>query len=140
MPLQIKGTAAYIAKCIRKVQSQSYASLDPDVNATKEFNSIVNGAFDGKVITDKRNSWFKRDGGPSRVLVSWPGSFYRRADILKDPRWEDFIFERRRGAEANRHEYFGNGYTERERVRDEVDLTSYLKVVKEEDLYTLHEI
>ena len=120
------------------MQSQSYASLEPRVDATAEFNDIVAGAFDGRVTTDKCNSWFKQEGSP-RILIAWPGSFWHRADILRDPRWEDFVFERRAGAERNRFEYFGDGATRRETEGDGRDLTRYLKVATDEDLETWHE-
>ncbi|SPO01716.1 related to flavin-binding monooxygenase [Cephalotrichum gorgonifer] len=139
VPLHIEISATYIAKCIRKIQSQSYASLDPSIDATRDFNDIVGGAFDGKVVMDTCNSWFKREKGKSRILISWPGSFYHRVDVLRDPRWEDFVFERRSNAVKNRFEYFGNGTTRREGAMDGHERTSYLKVATEEDLATWHE-
>ena len=73
------------------------------------------------------------------MLIAWPGSFHHRAAALRDPRWEDFEFARRPGAQKNRFEYFGNGSTERDRVRDEKDLTKYLKEIGQIDLELLHE-
>ncbi|KAF4809306.1 FAD-binding monooxygenase moxY [Colletotrichum siamense] len=139
VPLQIEIAATYIAKCIRKVQTQSYASLDPREEAARDFNDIANGYFDNKVTTDKCNSWFKQGGGATHVLIAWPGTFHHRADILRDPRWEDFQFIRRPGAEKNRFEYFGNGLTAREVRRDEEDITGYLREIGKIDIATLHE-
>ncbi len=86
---------------------------------------------------------------------------HHRFDIMREPRWEDFKFERTKGAERNRYEYFGNGDTARETrsigakkggdgVRWDVggyqdagigagenDVTGYLKGV---DLELLHEV
>ncbi|KAF4816135.1 FAD-binding monooxygenase moxY [Colletotrichum tropicale] len=139
VPLQIEITATYIAKCIRKVQTQSYASLNPREEAAREFNDIVNGYFDNKVTTDKCNTCFKQGAGATHVLIAWPGTFHHRADILRDPRWEDFHFVRKPGAEKSRFEYFGNGLTAREVRRDEEDITGYLREIEKINIATLHE-
>ncbi|KAF8854529.1 cyclohexanone monooxygenase [Acephala macrosclerotiorum] len=120
VPLQAETTATYIAKVIRKIQTQSYASLNPSVEATKDFNAIVSSYFEDKVTTDTCNSWFKPvkqhiinsptnsvDGKKlgdkaQRVAIAWPGTGHHRFDILRDPRWEDFVFERRKDAGRNR--------------------------------------
>ncbi|KAL3292175.1 flavin-binding monooxygenase [Colletotrichum asianum] len=114
VPLQIEIAATYIAKCIRKVQTQSYASLNPREEAAREFNDIVNGYFDNKVTTDKCNSWFKQGAGATHFI-------------------------RRPGAEKNQFEYFGNGLAAREVRRDEEDITGYLREIGKIDIATLHE-
>ncbi|KAH8597214.1 cyclohexanone monooxygenase [Bisporella sp. PMI_857] len=132
VPLQAELSATFIAKAIRKVQTQSYASIAPSVEATDDFNSIVSGFFEDKVTTDKCNSWFKPvkqhiinspkneidaskySATEQRVVIGWPGTGHHRFDILRDIRWEDFEFERTRDAQENRFEYFGNGDTARE--------------------------
>lgn len=139
MPLQIEISATWIAKAIRKVQSQSYVGLYPSEEATVEFNEIVNSYFDNKVTQDSCNSWFKTGKGQTRVLIAWPGSYHHRADTLRDPRWEDFIFIRDKDALRNRFEYFGNGLTERERAGGAKNLTNYLKEIGQIDLEILHE-
>ncbi|KPM36044.1 hypothetical protein AK830_g10525 [Neonectria ditissima] len=139
VPLQIEITATYIAKCIRKVQAQSYASISPREDAVREFNDIVNGYFSNRVTGDKCNSWFKQGPGSTRVLIAWPGTYHHRADILRDPRWEDFEFQRARDARLNRYEYFSNGSTERERIGDRADITNYLRAIGNIDVETVHE-
>lgn len=75
------------------------------------------------------------------MVIAWPGTYHHRADILRDPRWEDFIFQRRPGAERNRFEYFGDGTTVREvTLRDEKNLTNYLKELGKYNLATIHEL
>ena len=139
VPLQCEISATYIAKCIRKIQSQSYTSLYPTVEATEEFNAVVDGFSEGKVTTDSCNSWWKAGPGKSRMLVSWPGSGYHRFDILREPRWEDFVFKKMGQSEKNRFDFFGNGFTKREERADPDDLTKYLKPAGEVNLRTLHE-
>lgn len=140
MPVQCEITSTYVARCIRKIQSQSYAALSPREDATQEFNDIVNGFFGNRVTSDTCNNWFKTGPGATRVLLAWPGSFHHRADILRDPRWEDFEYERRKDARLNRFEYFSDGTTERERVGDELSITNYLKAVPDINLELAHEV
>jgi hypothetical protein len=43
------------------------------------------------------------------------------------------------GAKSNRYEYFGNGWTEKEKRNDQDETTNYLRKVGPYDLATLHE-
>jgi cation diffusion facilitator CzcD-associated flavoprotein CzcO len=138
-PMQCEISATYIAKAIRKVQSQSYRALQPSVAATAEFNQIVEGYFDDKVMSDSCNAWSKLGKGRTRVLLQWPGSGHHRFDISRDPRWEDFDFIRNSNALTNRYEYFGNGWTERERRNRKEEVAGYLHEIGKYDLATLHE-
>jgi len=139
VPLHCEVSATYIAKAIRKVQSQSYKALCPSQEATDHFNHIVGGYFDDKVVSDSCTSWAKAGKGESRVVILWPGTGHHRADILRDPRWEDFVFDRADDAKVNPYEYFGNGWTEREKSGDKAELTKYLFEVGKIDLATVHE-
>jgi cation diffusion facilitator CzcD-associated flavoprotein CzcO len=139
VPLQCELSATYIAKAIRKIQTQSYASLSPKEEAVDNFNCIVNGYFDDKALGDNCNSWFKQGKGNTRNLLAWPGSAWHRIVIQRDPRWEDFEYVRRKGAEKNLYEYFGNGWTEREKKEDKANWTNYLHEVGKVNLETLHE-
>ncbi|EED17180.1 dimethylaniline monooxygenase, putative [Talaromyces stipitatus ATCC 10500] len=138
-PLQTEISATYISKVIRKVQGQGYRAIYPSQEATDDFNEIITAFFDDKVIGDQCDGWWKSGFGKSRPLVSWPGTGHHRFDISRDPRWEDFVFERSEGGKRNRFEYFGNGYTEREKSGGKDSLTSYLKEVGKIDIATLHE-
>ncbi|KUL85739.1 hypothetical protein ZTR_08526 [Talaromyces verruculosus] len=138
-PLQTEFSATYISKVIRKVQSQGYRAIYPSQEATDDFNEIITGFFDDKVIGDDCDGWWKSGFGKSRPLVSWPGTGHHRFDISREPRWEDFVFERSEEGKRNRFEYFGNGWTERERTGGNTALTSYLKEVGKIDIATLHE-
>ncbi|KAH8704053.1 putative dimethylaniline monooxygenase [Talaromyces proteolyticus] len=138
-PLQAEISATYISKVIRKVQGQGYQAIYPSQEATDDFNEIVGAYFDDKVIGDDCDGWWKSGYGKSRPLLPWPGTGHHRFDISRDPRWEDFVFEKSEEGTRNRFEYFGNGWTEREKNGDEVLLTNYLKEVGKIDLATLHE-
>lgn len=140
VPHQCEATATYIARCIRKVQSESYSSLQPKEEVTAEFNDIVNGYFDDKALGDTCNSWFKQGKGNTRNLLAWPGSAHHKLDITREPRWEDFEYGRQKGSEVNRFEYFGNGWTKRERSGQSETWTNYLKEIGKIDLATVHEI
>ncbi|OAL48048.1 FAD/NAD(P)-binding domain-containing protein [Pyrenochaeta sp. DS3sAY3a] len=154
VPLQTELSATYIALCLRKLQSQSYAALSPSAAAATAFNDIVAGYFDNSVVNDSCGSWFKQSPGRSRVLIAWPGSYHHRKRVLREPRWEDFEFVGRRGAGRNRFEYFGDGWTEAERGfferaergegggegEDEWSTVGYLKEVGKVDVRTVHEL
>lgn len=139
VPLQCEASVTFIAKAIRKVQSQGYKSLYPSHDATADFNEYAEQFFQDKVIQDSCNSWMKSGKGKTWPLVAWPGTCHHRMSISRDPRWEDFVFERSEGGRRNRFEYFGNGDTEREQKGDAVALTSYLIEMGKVDLATLHE-
>lgn len=139
VPLQTEITATYISKVIRKIQSQSYSALDPKQEAADEFNNLIDSFFDGKTMQGECRSWSKIGFGKGRVVLAWPGSFQHRVRALRDPRWEDFDFVRRPGAEANRYEYFGNGLTDIDESEDDVRLTNYLREYGELDLKKHHE-
>ncbi|WAO91495.1 Hypothetical protein NCS54_00897000 [Fusarium falciforme] len=141
VPLHIETSGVFIAKAVRKIQSQSYAALDAREEAAQEFNDVVGGFFENSVTGDACRSWFKSETGPSRLLIAWPGSYHHRAGILRDPRWEDFTFEARPGATRNRFEYFGDGTVEKESRpdRDPLRLTSYLTEIGKIDLATYQE-
>ncbi|KAL4885426.1 hypothetical protein BJY04DRAFT_230965 [Aspergillus karnatakaensis] len=141
VPLQCEIASTYIAKCIRKVQSQSNVWLEPRQDAAEEFNDVVNGWAQDKVFQDSCDAWSKIGYGATRTLLTWPGTYHHRSAALRDPRWEDFHFKRRTGAEKNRFEYFGTGITWREvHGRSDELLTSYLKEVGKFDLATVHEL
>jgi hypothetical protein len=138
VPLQCEISATYITKVIQKVQGQGYASIYPSHEATADFKEIASHFFDDKVLGESCNSWMKLGPGRSRNLVWWPGTAHHRMGISRDPRWEDFVFERAKGTKGNRFAYFGNGWSEREREGGVASIMNYLEVGKV-DLAVLHE-
>jgi hypothetical protein len=106
----------------------------------------------------------KLKGKDERNTIAWPGTGHYRFDIMREPRWEDFEFERTKGAERSRYEYFGNldtaretrfiaakkggdgvrwdggGYQDAGSGAGENDVTGYLKEVEKVDLELLHEV
>ncbi len=74
VPLHCELSATFIAKAIRKVQSQGYQSICPSQEATADFNEFVEQYFEDKVLGDSCNSWLKAAQGKSRTLFGWPGT------------------------------------------------------------------
>ena len=138
-PLNAEISASYIAKVIRKVQGQGYLGIYPSQEATDDFNEIVSSHFEDKVINDDCDGWWKAGFGKSRPLLYWPGSGHHRFDIVREPRWEDFVFIKSEKGKRNRFEYFANGIAEYEKTADVKQLTRYVKEVGKIDLSTLHE-
>jgi hypothetical protein len=72
-------------------------------------------------------------------VIHWPGSGHHRADILREPRWEDFQFDLLNEKSDNRFDYFGNGWTAREESGKKETWTNYLHEVGKIDIATVHE-
>ncbi|CAK7233921.1 hypothetical protein SCUCBS95973_008759 [Sporothrix curviconia] len=144
VPVKCEQTATYIAQCIRKIQAQGYAALEPSDEATDDFDAVVEGFFADKTTSDSCSSWWKQGGGDGdgggRVVISWPGTMHHKGDITRTPRWEDFCFQRDAASKHNRFHYFANGLAAREEGQANADeLTSYLTTAEDVDLQTLHE-
>lgn len=136
--MQCEITAAYIAKVIKKVQRESYKSICPSSEAVRDFNNLCTGHFQDKVVSDKCSSWLKLNGSIPRNLVWWPGSSHHRFEVLRNPRWEDFSYERHPGSEANRFAFFGSGWTLREQSSKQAT-TAYLKEIGQINISSLHD-
>lgn len=154
IPLQAELSATYIARVLRKMQLQRYRSITPKTAAVADFANYCLGHFQDKVVTDSCSSWLKAEtvvdsstNGAAeaprsfRNVVWWPGSGHHRIQASLDPRWEDFDYERCQSPDAlqNRYHYLGNGWTTREQVGGEDNLTAYLKTPDNIDLRSLHE-
>lgn len=101
----------YIIKCIRKLQREDYATIEPKAERVRDFVAHAEEYFQKTVYTDACKSWYKsRDG---RIQALWPGSVLHALEALRAPRWEDFTFEcREEEGERNRLRWLGNGWSE----------------------------
>ena len=71
-------------------------------------------------------SWYKPDGPEGRVVGMWPGSTPHHYRALRNPRWEDFNYERLDNT-SNRLFWLGDGITHAEAVENE-DRTCWVLV------------
>ncbi|KAI4650942.1 hypothetical protein J4E93_003299 [Alternaria ventricosa] len=137
VPHGVETSLTYFAKVLRKVSSQGLKSLTPSKEATDDFVDYCDAFFPTTVLTDNCSSWNNGGVAGQRIHGLWPGSAAHFTIARREPRWEDWEYEREN--KDNRFAYFGNGYTEAE-LDDSTDLTSYLKAPGQEvDLRDLHE-
>ncbi|KAI4628044.1 hypothetical protein J4E80_002180 [Alternaria sp. BMP 0032] len=137
VPHGVETSLTYFAKVLRKVSSQGLKSLAPSKEATDDFVDYCDAFFPTTVLTDKCSSWNNGGIPGQRIHGLWPGSAAHFTIARREPRWEDWEYEREH--KGNRFAYFGNGYTEAE-LDESTDLTSYLKTPGQEvDLRDLHE-
>lgn len=137
VPQAVETALTYFAKVMRKASSQGIKSLSPSKEAADDFVDYCDAFFPTTVLTDNCSSWNNGGVPGQRIHGLWPGSAAHITIVRRDPRWEDWEYEREN--KVNRFAYFGNGYTQAE-TEDNADLTSYLRAPGQEvDLKDLHE-
>ncbi|KAF1943940.1 FAD/NAD(P)-binding domain-containing protein [Clathrospora elynae] len=137
VPQAVETGLTYIAKVMRKVSSQGIRSIAPLKEAADDFVDYCDAFFPTTVLTDNCSSWNNGGVPGQRIHGLWPGSAAHITIVRREPRWEDWEYEREN--KVNRFAYFGNGYTQAE-TEDDTDLTSYLRAPGQEvDLRDLHE-
>ncbi|PVH93709.1 FAD/NAD(P)-binding domain-containing protein [Periconia macrospinosa] len=137
VPFAVETALTYFSRVLRKVSSQGIKSIAPSKEATDDFVDYCDAFFPTTVLTDNCSSWNNGGKAGERIHGLWPGSAAHQTFVRRDPRWEDWEYER--ANRVNRFAYFGNGYTRGE-IDESSDLTSYLKAPgKEGDFRDLHE-
>lgn len=108
----LEAEGDYIAKCIRKLQKEDYATMTVKPERVRDWREYCHEYFKKTVYTDKCNSWYKSDDGRGdRIIGLWPGSCLHAVEALRAPRWEDFDWESRDGSGANALRWLGNGWS-----------------------------
>ncbi|KAM5347635.1 hypothetical protein ACJ41O_007459 [Fusarium nematophilum] len=100
----------YIVKAIRKLQKEDYATIEVKPERVADFSQYVDEYFKGTVYTDECTSWYRAGKLGSRVVALWPGSSAQCLEVLRAPRWEDFIFESA-DPTGNSLRWMGNGWS-----------------------------
>lgn len=137
VPMAVENALTYYAKVLRKVSTQGIKSITPSKEAADDFVDYCDAFFPTTVLTDNCSSWNNGGKPGERIHGLWPGSAAHQTIIRRDPRWEDWEYER--ANKVNRFAYFGKGYTRAE-LDESKDLTNYLKAPgTETDLRDLHE-
>ncbi|KAF2023486.1 FAD/NAD(P)-binding domain-containing protein [Setomelanomma holmii] len=137
VPQAVETALTYFAKVFRKVSTQGLKSIAPSKEAADDFVDYCDAFFPTTVLTDNCSSWNNGGIPGQRIHGLWPGSAAHITIVRREPRWEDWEYEREH--KGNRFAYFGNGYTQAE-TDESTDLTSYLRAPgKEVDLRDLHE-
>jgi cation diffusion facilitator CzcD-associated flavoprotein CzcO len=133
----VETALTFFAKILRKVSSQGIKSIAPSREAADDFVDYCDAFFPSTVLTDNCSSWNNGGLPGQRIHGLWPGSAAGLTLVRRDPRWEDWEYERFN--KQNRFAYFGNGYTMKE-TEETSDLVSYLRAPGQElDLKDVHE-
>lgn len=112
--LAIQITGVYIYRCMEKLQTEGYKSLEIRKDANDEYNEHVQQYLARTVWEGDCRSWYKRGTVDGPVVAIYAGTCFHFMEGLKNPRWEDYHFERLHAAARNRFAYLGNGFTQRE--------------------------
>ncbi|KAK7420810.1 hypothetical protein QQX98_002614 [Neonectria punicea] len=101
----------YILKCVKKLQREHIASMEPTMEAQLDFCQQTDKYFEKTIFTYPCKSWFKRNSETGRVVGVWPGSSIHAQRAMENPRWEGFQYVRMPSVESNIFNWFGNGLT-----------------------------
>lgn len=112
--LAIQMTGVYIYKCIEKLQTEGYRSLEVRSDANDEFNEHAQTFLARTVWTGDCRSWYKRGTVDGPVVAIYAGTIFHFMEALKAPRWEDYLLERMPDESRNRFAYLGNGFSRAE--------------------------
>lgn len=137
LPFATENQITFIARILRKIQSQGIQTITPTLQATEDFRAYCESYFPRTVMSEDCSSWFNGGIKGGRVIANWPGSGLHANNVRRDPRWEDWEYIYRSDS-GNRFAYFGNGWTQKDvqinkdvpegGEKPEVDMTPYLHV------------
>lgn len=86
---------AYMAKALNKCSAEGYKSLVVKEDAVASFLKYTDAYFSRTVFTDDCKSWYKNgQTGAAKIRTLWPGSSQHCILSLRNPRWEDYEYER----------------------------------------------
>lgn len=95
----------------QKIQKEDVTSAVVSDEAAAEFNEWKNEIMKGLAWTGSCTSWYKNGTVDGPVTGPWPGSVNHFLEIMKQPRYEDFVFKYKL---RNRFRYFGDGRSTKE--------------------------
>ncbi|BEJ12738.1 hypothetical protein CspHIS471_0211980 [Cutaneotrichosporon sp. HIS471] len=91
--IMIEAQLRYIGQAIKKIQAEGYKYMVVKDQCAKDFARYTDDYFARTVFTTDCPSWYKgvNDG---HIRTLWPGSSQHCVWSLRNPRWEDYEFER----------------------------------------------
>ncbi|CAK7235417.1 hypothetical protein SBRCBS47491_009286 [Sporothrix bragantina] len=138
--LGIQATAIYIYKWLTKLQTEAIRSFEVRHDVNEEYNQHMQKFLERTVWTRGCRSWYKRGTIDGPVVAIYGGTTFHFMEALKNPRWEDFIMDRKSTATTNRFAYLGNGFTQRETKCGSVGATQTLDFNEYWNLFVMPEI
>ncbi|KAL2067900.1 hypothetical protein VTL71DRAFT_15998 [Oculimacula yallundae] len=104
----VEAEIDYAYSCLRKMQTESIASMDVKMDAVDDFMEHKDAQMQLMVWTGNCRSWYKNGKVNGPVTGPWCGSTWHFMEALKCPRWEDYDFKYMK---RNRFAYLGMGRT-----------------------------
>lgn len=108
-------------KHLQKMQNENIKSLEPTVEATVDYYNWCHTMLKRLVYSQPCASWYKNGNRIGPVTAQYPGSRLHWAELLREPRYEDF---RITYLTNNKFQFLGNGYSSHD--FDRTNLTWYL--------------
>ncbi|KAK7427365.1 hypothetical protein QQZ08_006134 [Neonectria magnoliae] len=96
----------YALQFVRRIQTRNVKSFDVSEEAAREFNDWKNDIMQGLTFSGACTSWYKTGTVDGPIIGPWPGSVNHFMEIIKEPRYEDYVFQAKG---RNRFTYFGDG-------------------------------
>lgn len=101
--------SAYVAAVIAKCQRDHYKSVVVKPEAVTDFLRYTDDYFKRTVYATNCKSWYKLgQAGEATIRSIWPGSGLHAYMALREPRWEDYNWERMPES-AHSMSWLGNG-------------------------------
>ncbi|UPK92003.1 hypothetical protein LCI18_002938 [Fusarium solani-melongenae] len=88
-----EGQGDYAVKVIRKLQKEDYSTFEVKPERVADFSHYIDEYFKRTVYTDDCSSWYRSNTTGSRIVGLWPGSSAQCLEVLRAPRWEDYVFD-----------------------------------------------
>ncbi|KAH8714753.1 hypothetical protein BGZ61DRAFT_574819 [Ilyonectria robusta] len=88
-----EGQGDYAVKMIRKLQKEDYSTFEVRPERVADFSHYIDEYFKRTVYTDDCSSWYRSHTTGSRIVALWPGSSAQCLEVLRAPRWEDYVLE-----------------------------------------------
>ncbi|KAK0723979.1 hypothetical protein B0T21DRAFT_403869 [Apiosordaria backusii] len=104
----LEALVTYLVCYIRKLQREDYASIEPLPSRVRDFEEYTQQYFKNTVYMDRCSSWYRKG---DRIVGLWPGSPLHALEVLRAPRWEDYVFEGVEGEGGNRLGWLGGGWS-----------------------------
>lgn len=125
--IMLEQVADYICQSVSKLQREGLKSMVAKEEAIKQFGQYVDKYMKGVVYGQNCASWFKRGIEDGRVVYVYPGGSMSLIYVLKNPKWEDFEWTRKKENSVNMWAWLGNGIVKAQ--RDGTTTSHYLRNV-----------
>ncbi|KAK9772950.1 hypothetical protein SCAR479_10280 [Seiridium cardinale] len=141
----IQAQGVYIYKCISKMQLEGIRSMEVSQAAMGDYNIHSQAYLRDSIWAADCRSWYKRNTKDGRVIAVYSGSTHHFVEMMRKPRWEDYVFDYVTYDELagiprskpNRFAFLGNGFTKREAENKSIGRTQTLNF---EEFWNLMEI